>query len=135
VIFVMRMRAVEPDRQSSGNWRVETILDDGAIEVTIFSGPNAENRALQYFKLLDAIDPAIERTSEHAAVINHCRVNFWTHVETGQIVAEWPRILTCGPNEEIATAALKSIVRLQSQIFETGELPVQNQSQPANERG
>ena len=36
------------DRVSPGDWRVEWIDDDGAIEVAIFSGPNARDRALRY---------------------------------------------------------------------------------------
>jgi hypothetical protein len=36
------------DRVSPGDWRVEWIDDDGAIEVAIFSGPNARGRALRY---------------------------------------------------------------------------------------
>ena len=36
------------DRQWPGDWRVERIDDDGGIEVVIFSGPNARERALRY---------------------------------------------------------------------------------------
>ena len=31
-----------------GDWRVEWIDDAGEVEITIFAGPNAQNRALQY---------------------------------------------------------------------------------------
>jgi hypothetical protein len=33
---------------SSGDWRVEKIVDDGEIEVAIFGGPNARDRAIEY---------------------------------------------------------------------------------------
>jgi hypothetical protein len=36
------------DRWSPGDWRVEWIDDDGGIEVAIFSGPNARERALLF---------------------------------------------------------------------------------------
>jgi hypothetical protein len=40
------------DRERPGNWRVEWFDGDGgcevAIEVTIFSGPNAQERAIRY---------------------------------------------------------------------------------------
>jgi hypothetical protein len=36
------------DRIVAGDWRVEWIDDDGGIEVAIFSGPNAKERALRY---------------------------------------------------------------------------------------
>ena len=36
------------DRINPGDWRVETIDDDGGIEVAIFGGPNARERALRY---------------------------------------------------------------------------------------
>jgi hypothetical protein len=35
-------------KQDGYSWRVEKILDDGAVEVTIFSGPEAKRRADQY---------------------------------------------------------------------------------------
>jgi hypothetical protein len=35
------------DRRQPGDWRVEWV-DDGGIEVTIFSDPNARERALRY---------------------------------------------------------------------------------------
>ena len=31
-----------------GDWRAEWIDDAGEVEITIFAGPNAQNRALQY---------------------------------------------------------------------------------------
>jgi hypothetical protein len=31
-----------------GEWRVEWVDDDGGIEVAIFAGPNARERALRY---------------------------------------------------------------------------------------
>jgi hypothetical protein len=36
------------DRRCPGDWRVEWVDDDGAAEVAIFSGPNAQERALRY---------------------------------------------------------------------------------------
>jgi hypothetical protein len=36
------------DRRNPEDWRVEWIDDDGGIEVAIFSGPNARERALRY---------------------------------------------------------------------------------------
>jgi len=36
------------DRRVPGDWRVEWTDDDGAVEVAIFSGPNARERALAY---------------------------------------------------------------------------------------
>jgi hypothetical protein len=36
------------DRVIPGDWRVEWIDDDGGVEVAIFSGPNARERALRY---------------------------------------------------------------------------------------
>ena len=36
------------DRIYPGNWRVEWEDDDGGVEVTIFSGPDARDRAFQY---------------------------------------------------------------------------------------
>ena len=36
------------DREWPGDWRVEWVDDDGGIEVAIFSGPNARDRALRY---------------------------------------------------------------------------------------
>ena len=36
------------DRKYPGDWRVEKIDDDGGVEVTIFSGPDARERAIQY---------------------------------------------------------------------------------------
>lgn len=34
------------DRETPGDWRVEREDDDGSIEVAIFSGPNARERAV-----------------------------------------------------------------------------------------
>jgi hypothetical protein len=39
---------VFPDRTGNRNWRVEWVDDDGSIEVAIFSGPHAHERALLY---------------------------------------------------------------------------------------
>src|ERR1700738_4725346 len=39
------------DRVYPGNWRVEWEDDDGGVEVTIFSGPDARDRAFQYATL------------------------------------------------------------------------------------
>jgi hypothetical protein len=36
------------DRRCPGDWRVEWVDDDGAVEVAIFSGPNAREQALRY---------------------------------------------------------------------------------------
>jgi hypothetical protein len=36
------------DRLVPGDWRVECEDDDGGVEVTIFSGPDARERAFQY---------------------------------------------------------------------------------------
>jgi hypothetical protein len=36
------------DRECPGDWRVEREDDDGGIEVAIFSGPNARERAIRY---------------------------------------------------------------------------------------
>ena len=36
------------DRRCPGDWRVEWVDDDGAVEVAIFSGRNARERALRY---------------------------------------------------------------------------------------
>ena len=36
------------DRVSPGDWRVAKMDDDGGIEVAIFRGPNARERALRY---------------------------------------------------------------------------------------
>jgi hypothetical protein len=36
------------DRRSPGDWRVEWEDDDGGVEVTIFSGPDARDRAIMY---------------------------------------------------------------------------------------
>ena len=36
------------DRLSPGDWRVEWEDEDGGVEVTIFSGPDARVRAFQY---------------------------------------------------------------------------------------
>ena len=36
------------DRLYPGDWRVEWINDEGGIEVAIFAGPNARERAFRY---------------------------------------------------------------------------------------
>jgi hypothetical protein len=36
------------DRLTPGDWRVEWEDEDGGVEVTIFSGPDARERAIQY---------------------------------------------------------------------------------------
>jgi hypothetical protein len=36
------------DRESTGDWRVERIDDDGGCEVAIFAGPHAKERAIRY---------------------------------------------------------------------------------------
>ena len=42
--------AVFPDRDMTGDWRVEYQDDDGGCYVVIFSGPDAERRARAYFE-------------------------------------------------------------------------------------
>ena len=37
-----------PDRLYSEEWRVEWIDDDGGIEVAIFAGPKAHERAIRF---------------------------------------------------------------------------------------
>ena len=39
---------VSADRLYPGDWRVEWINDEGGIEVAIFAGPNARERAFRY---------------------------------------------------------------------------------------
>jgi ABC-type phosphonate transport system ATPase subunit len=36
------------DRMYRGEWRVEWLDDRGGVEVAVFSGPNAQERALRY---------------------------------------------------------------------------------------
>jgi hypothetical protein len=36
------------DRLTPGDWRVEWEHEDGGVKVTIFSGPDARQRAIQY---------------------------------------------------------------------------------------
>lgn len=36
------------DRLTIGDWRVECEIGDGEIEVAVFSGPNARERALHH---------------------------------------------------------------------------------------
>lgn len=36
------------DRQSPNDWHVQWIDDDGGMEVAIFSGPRARERAIRY---------------------------------------------------------------------------------------
>jgi hypothetical protein len=36
------------DRQSPGDWRVEWFDDDGEVEVAIFAGRNARQRAIRH---------------------------------------------------------------------------------------
>jgi hypothetical protein len=46
-------RGVEsPDRARNGDWRVEYFGRDSAGYVTIFTGPDAERRARDYFQAL-----------------------------------------------------------------------------------
>jgi hypothetical protein len=40
------------DRANEGDWRVEYFDDDGGCYVTIFAGPKAEQRALDYARAL-----------------------------------------------------------------------------------
>jgi hypothetical protein len=39
------------DREYAGDWRVEWVADDGGVEVAIFSGPTARERAIRYANL------------------------------------------------------------------------------------
>lgn len=45
------------DRETPGDWRVEREDEDGSIEVAIFSGPNARERALRYADRQSATSP------------------------------------------------------------------------------
>jgi hypothetical protein len=45
----LRPVAVFEGRYSSGEWRVEYFDDDGGCYVTVFAGPEAEQRARAYF--------------------------------------------------------------------------------------
>ena len=36
------------DRLYPGDWRVEWVDDDGGVELAIFAGPNARERAIKY---------------------------------------------------------------------------------------
>jgi hypothetical protein len=36
------------DRLYPGDWRVEWVDDDGGVELAIFAGPNARERAMRY---------------------------------------------------------------------------------------
>jgi hypothetical protein len=45
---IMRSYDVLPDKVVPGEWRVESAAEDGGVEVTIFSGPKAEDRAKTY---------------------------------------------------------------------------------------
>ena len=36
------------DRLYPGDWRVEWVDDDGGVELAIFAGPNARERAIRY---------------------------------------------------------------------------------------
>jgi hypothetical protein len=44
--------SVHGDHDDAGDWRVEYFDSDGGCYVTIFSGPEAEKRARDYFKAL-----------------------------------------------------------------------------------
>jgi hypothetical protein len=44
----METAKVFEDRECPGDWRVEWVDDDGGVEVAIFPGPNARERALRY---------------------------------------------------------------------------------------
>lgn len=51
------------DREYAGDWRVEWIDNDGGIEVAIFSGPTARERALLYANRQYAIFEEISLSS------------------------------------------------------------------------
>jgi len=36
------------DRLYPGDWRIEWVDDDGGVEIAIFAGPNARERAIRY---------------------------------------------------------------------------------------
>lgn len=42
------MYEVAQNKKYPESWHVERIVDDGAVEVTVFSGPNADSRAAEY---------------------------------------------------------------------------------------
>jgi hypothetical protein len=48
----LRPVAVFEGRHGSGEWRVEYFDDDGGCYVTVFAGPEAEQRAREYFAAL-----------------------------------------------------------------------------------
>lgn len=39
---------IVPDQSAAGSWRVEKINSDGGIDVTVFHGPLAQDRAIEY---------------------------------------------------------------------------------------
>ena len=39
---------VSRDKMNRNDWRVERVIDDGSVEMAIFSGPKAKERALRY---------------------------------------------------------------------------------------
>jgi hypothetical protein len=51
------------DRFYPGDWRVEWKDGDGGVEVTIFSGPDARDRALQFadWRYCDFVEPGPRR--------------------------------------------------------------------------
>ena len=42
------MAEIIEDRRSAGTWRVERIVEDGAVEQALLLGPNANSRARAY---------------------------------------------------------------------------------------
>jgi hypothetical protein len=63
------------DREHTGDWRVEKLDDDGRIEVAIFSGGDARQRAIRYadreYGAFDEIElEPYQRLSEDQAAAN-----------------------------------------------------------------
>ena len=64
------------DREAPGDWRVERVDDDGGIEVAIFGGPNARERAIRYadreYGVFDEIElqPYVRPSGGHPGSFN-----------------------------------------------------------------
>lgn len=43
------------DRVTPGDWRVEREGDDGEMEIAIFGGPNARERAIRYMPITNMV--------------------------------------------------------------------------------
>lgn len=44
----MEKAQVCQDKNHPNDWRVENVVDDGCVEIAIFSGPKAKERAERY---------------------------------------------------------------------------------------